>query len=100
MLRPASFGVVIVLALAGCTVHPPTVTSNPIAVSPDRRDVISICYDGTDHARRDIEAIALENCPEGTASLQPWRTDKVLNDCPMLKKSRVSFICVPAGGRR
>ncbi|NKB59832.1 MAG: hypothetical protein GKS00_26275 [Alphaproteobacteria bacterium] len=83
---------------AACADLPPTKTANPLNVSPDRSDIVSVCYDDGDHGRAEIEAVALEACGKGATAVTPWQVDKYLNDCPMLKKSRISFMCVSPGG--
>ena len=98
--RQRLLGAVAILAVVtGCTAHPPSRTENPVSVPGGRTDIVSVCYESGDHSRAEIEAVALAVCPEKTARVTAWRVDRVLNECPLLKKSRVSFICVPAGGR-
>ena len=90
-LAAASF-----LALASCTEFPPTKTENPLTVPSDRKDIVSVCYDADDHSRAEIQSVARGECSKNTVSVRPWRIDKVFNDCPMFKKTRVSFLCVAA----
>jgi len=84
---------------AACAGPPPTETTVPLNVKAGRSDIVAVCYDSGDHGRKEIEAIALEACGKGFAAVTPWRIDKVFNDCPLFKKTRVSFICVPVAGR-
>ena len=86
----------ILLFVSACAALPPTKTENPLSVPGGRTDIVSVCYDSGDHSRREIEAVALASCPEKTGAVTAWRVDRVLNECPLLKKSRVSLICVPA----
>lgn len=86
-------GVLCVL-VAACADLPPTKTANPLNVPPERDDIVSVCYDAGDHGRAEIEAVALKACGKKATAVTPWQTDKYLNDCPVLKKSRISFICV------
>jgi hypothetical protein len=76
-----------------CTSYPPSVTSSPVPGSGGA--VVSICYNSSDHGRREIEQIALEACPQPAAAVTPLRLDAVLNECPLFKKTRISFQCVP-----
>jgi hypothetical protein len=87
-------GVVIFMASA-CTDLPPTETAIPFNVPSDRKDIVSVCYDAGGHSRAEVEAVAMSICGKKTAAVTPWRVDKVLNDCPMFKKTRASFVCVP-----
>ncbi|MEX2617903.1 MAG: hypothetical protein WD767_17575 [Alphaproteobacteria bacterium] len=95
--RQRLLGAVAILAfVTACTAHPPSRTEIPVSVPGHRTDIVSVCYDSGDHSRAEIEAVALAICPENTAQITAWRVDRVLNECPLLKKSRVSFICAPA----
>jgi len=84
------------LLLPACTGLPPTETDNPLTVSSDRQDIVSVCYDPGDHSRSEIQTVALATCPKRTVSVTPWRIDKYFNECPVLKKTRISFLCVTA----
>jgi hypothetical protein len=87
--------VAVLAILAGaCADHPPTKTTLPIAVPPNRTDIVAVCFSPGDHTREAIEAVALELCPKGSVAVTAWKVDKVLNDCPIMKKSRASFVCV------
>ncbi len=85
----------ILFGVAACTDFPPTQTENPLNVPSERKDIVSVCYDDSDHGRSEIETVALAACGKNTAKVTPWRVDKLLNDCPVFKKSRASFLCVP-----
>lgn len=86
--------VAMVGAVSACTAIPPTKTENPLSVPGSRTDIVSVCYDSKDHTRGDIEAVALANCRDKAVAVTAWQVDRVFNECPLLKKSRVSFICV------
>lgn len=85
------------LLLASCMDHPPTETAIPFSVPFNRDDIVSVCYDTGDHNRSEIEAVALESCGKQAISVTPWRVDTYLNDCPILKKTRASFVCNLSG---
>lgn len=82
--------------LSSCADIPPTETENPLTVPSARKDIVSVCYDAGDHSRSEIQSVALAACDKGTVSVTPWRIDKYLNECPVLKKTRISFLCVKA----
>jgi hypothetical protein len=86
----------LLLGATGCTDLPPTQTENPLTVSAGRKDIVSVCYNETIHTRSEIEAVARVACGDGTRAVRAWRVDQVFNDCPILKKTRASFVCVPA----
>jgi len=96
---PARWRWAVLGALAGaCTAYPPTVTTDPLHRPAAGGAVVSVCYDASDHGRREIEQIALEACPTPTAAVTPWRVDTLLNECPLFKKARISFRCIPGPG--
>ena len=79
--------------LVGCTAAPSVTSSDYAKDEPDGYTVISICYSPSDATRAEITAKALESCPIGANSVEPWDKDLVINDCPILKKNRVTFLC-------
>jgi hypothetical protein len=91
-----------VLLIGGCAAPGPT--ENPLDTPEDGLPVVSVCYapllaDRVD----DIEPVAREACAAAgipDATLRYWKKDHILNECPLFKKSRISFYCEPgaAGG--
>ena len=81
------------LMLAACMDNPPTKTAIPFSVPFDREDIVSVCYDTDDHSRSEIESVAFDVCGKRAISVTPWRVDTYLNDCPVFKKTRASFVC-------
>lgn len=76
-------------------------TSNPLNTPKDGPPVVSVCYAPlfTDRSR-DVEPVAREACAEAgipDATLRYWTNTSIFNDCPLLKKSRAAYICLPAG---
>ncbi len=82
------------LAITACTNLQPTLTDNPLTLPEDRKDIVSVCYSSANHSRADIQTVALKLCGQDAVTVTPWRIDKYLNECPILKKTRVSFLCV------
>ena len=82
------------LSMTACTDLQPTQTENPLTVPEDRKDIVSVCYSSADHTSADIQTVALKLCGQDAVTVTPWRIDKYLNECPILKKTRVSFLCV------
>ena len=82
--------------VSACTDLPPTATENPLTVPEKRNDIVSVCYAPGDHHHADVRAVALQPCGPDTVAVTPWRIDKYLNECPVLRKTRVSFLCVKA----
>jgi hypothetical protein len=82
------------VVLMGCGAAP-FVTVNPSLSPPNGEQVVSICYDANATTREEIAAIAQKECKEEGAGLNFWVQDKTLNECPILAKIRVSFLCIP-----
>jgi len=62
--------------------------------------VVSLCYAPlvTDRAR-EIAPVARDACAAAgvaDATLQYWEKSLILNDCPLLKKGRIAYFCLPA----
>ncbi len=84
--------------LAGCPA--PGLTENPLDTPQDGPPVVSVCYPPlvTDLAR-ETAPVALKACAAAgveDATLQAWKRTHILNDCPLLKKSRIAYRCLPA----
>lgn len=82
------------LVLAGCGAAP-FATSNPSIRPPDGVQVVSVCYHANNTTREAVRAIAVKECTEEESTLKFWHHDTTLNDCPVLAKTRVSFLCLP-----
>ena len=90
--------VALALMIGGCAA--PGITENPLGTPAEGPPVVSVCYaplagDSSD----EIERIARKACAAtgvAEARLQHWKRDYILNDCPLLKKSRISYHCLPA----
>lgn len=80
--------------LTGCG-SPPFITSSPNISPPDEEQVVSVCYNANNTTRDDIRALAVKECTVEGSGLEFWHHDKALNDCPILAKARVSFLCIP-----
>jgi hypothetical protein len=81
------------LWLFGCGVAP-FVTGNPAIKSSDDIQVVSICYHANATTREEVMAIAAKDCREEGSTVTFWNHEITFNDCPILAKIRVSFLCV------
>ena len=82
------------LWLLGCGAAP-FVTGNPAIKSPDKTQVVSMCYHANATTREEVTALAAKECTVEDSTITFWHHDTALNDCPILAKTRVSFLCVP-----
>ena len=100
MARPGFASAVLSLAVAllgGCAAPGPT--KNPLDTPEDGPPVVSVCYAPlvTDRAG-EIEQLARDACAGAgvrDATLRYWKRDVILNDCPLFKKSRIAYFCLP-----
>ena len=81
------------LWISGCGAAP-FVTDNLAIKSPDDLQIISICYHANATTREEVTAFAVKKCKEEGSTVTFLHHDKMFNDCPILAKMRVSFICV------
>ncbi|UCH73577.1 MAG: hypothetical protein JSU82_14735 [Rhodospirillales bacterium] len=90
--------VALALMTGGCA--GPGITENPLDTPAEGPPVVSVCYAPLAGEPSDeIERLAREACAAAgvtEARLQHWKSDHILNDCPLLKKSRISYHCLPA----
>ena len=87
------------MLLGGCPAPGPT--GNPLDTPLEGPPVVSVCYAPlvTDRAG-EIEPVARTACADAgvaDATLGYWKRTAILNDCPLLKKSRIAYVCLPAG---
>jgi hypothetical protein len=82
------------LWLLGCG-EAPFVTGNPAIKPPDNTQVVSMCYHANATTREKVTALAAKECTGEGSTVTFWRHDTTLNDCPIMAKTRVSFLCVP-----
>lgn len=94
LLPTVSGAAIFALSLFGCADRPFVTKVVPSEASPDGLKVVSVCYDARVTTREAIGAVAVKECKEEGADVRFWRHDTMFNDCPVLAKTRVSFLCV------
>ncbi len=93
-ITPAKLALTLVIAgiLTGCAREPSLTTTDEWNVV-EGATMVSVCYSAQESTRLEVEALALSQCPENQQSLSVIRDDNLLNDCPILKRNRVTFAC-------
>jgi hypothetical protein len=81
------------LWLLGCGAAP-FVIGNSVIKSPDGTQVVSMCYHANATTREEVTTLAAKECKEEGSTVTFWHHDTAFNDCPILAKTRVSFLCV------
>ena len=89
MIAPAA-----ILFVAGCAERP-FLTGNPKIPAPDGEQVLSMCYHANATTREELVSLAAKECKVEESGVELWHHDKTFNSCPILAKTRVSFLCVP-----
>lgn len=88
-------GLGVATMLGGCPA--PGVTENPLNTPEEGPPVVSFCYAPLVTDRRtEILPLAREACTEAAGdAVQPvrWKRNFFLNECPLFKKMRVSYVC-------
>ena len=90
----ASLALLPLLALASCSFGP-VVTSNPLDAEEADGQVVSVCYTSYNTTREEVMALAEERCAVEGSSVEVWKSNLMLNECPVFLKRRVAFVCVP-----
>tara|TARA_B100000676_G_scaffold310489_1_gene377226 strand:- start:4415 stop:4708 length:294 start_codon:yes stop_codon:yes gene_type:complete len=83
-----------ILFVAGC-VEGPFPTGNPKFPAPDGAQVVSMCYHANATTREEVMSLAAKECDVEGSGVEFWHHDKMFNSCPIMAKTRVSFLCVP-----
>lgn len=60
---------------------------------------VSVCYSAAESTREQVMAFALAKCSEDHRALTLIDEDSALNNCPLLKRQRVTFSCVTPGSQ-
>ena len=74
----------------------PFLTTNPVGFLPRANDqeYISICYNADTTTRQSVEALATKSCKKNIgAGVKFFSHDLVYNDCPVVTKAGVTFLC-------
>ena len=82
------------LFVVGCA-EKPFHTGNPNIQAPDGVQVVSVCYHANVTTREEVVSLAVKECDVEGSGVEFWHHDKMFNSCPILAKTRVSFLCVP-----
>ena len=79
--------------LAACA-EKPSLTNNDATAATDF-DVVSFCYSSKTTTREELASLALNACPAETQRVSVWDHDTFFNSCPISKKNRVTYQCLP-----
>ena len=79
--------------LAGCAGTPSQTGTEGTKAAAEQ--VVAFCYTGQTTTREALAQMALQACPEGTLRVDVWDHGTLLNDCPVSKKNRVTYRCLP-----
>ena len=73
----------------------PFLTANRVCLPrANDQEYISICYNADTTTRQSVEALATKSCKKNIgAGVKFFSHDLVYNDCPVVTKARVTFLC-------
>lgn len=81
------------LMLGACSTSPSITNTNDVREIPPGYEAVSICHSGDMDERSEVIDLALSQCPVSTQRLYNWDQDSFMNNCPILKRKRVTFLC-------
>lgn len=90
-LEPWLVSLVLPMVLAACASEPAETHASATRFSQSPK--VAICYSAKASTEAQIRSMALKSCPEGTRGVELWDHDTLMNDCPMSRKNRVTFLC-------
>ena len=88
------------LMLASCTIGmnvggQPFVTKDPKYLPrAQNQKYVSICYNADNTDESTIKELAQKSCRLPGANVRVFSHDLVLNECPVVSKARVTFLCI------
>lgn len=78
--------------LAACA-RAPSETEPDIWQLRGDEPVVSVCYTAAVSTRQQVEAFAHSLCPAGYSGVELIDHDNFLNNCPLSKRNRATFLC-------
>ncbi|RVU37939.1 hypothetical protein EOI86_01135 [Hwanghaeella grinnelliae] len=83
-----------VMVLMTACARDPSITTSDVWHSGPNQTAVSVCYSASASTREQVEAVAAEGCPVEKPILRLIDEDSFLNDCPLSKRIRATFLCV------
>ena len=84
--------VLLCLVVAGCAREPSQTTSDDWQLRQGQ-NVVSVCYSAAVSTQDQIESFAQTLCPAAEPFVRLIDHDNFLNDCPLSKRNRATFVC-------
>ena len=82
-----------VLLLAACA-REPSRTETDVWQQRPGESVVSVCYSAAVSTREQVEAYAQSYCPAAKPLVNLIDHDNFLNNCPLSKRNRATFLCL------
>ncbi|MTI09040.1 hypothetical protein [Curvivirga aplysinae] len=83
----------LLLTVTACANSPSITNSDNVKEIPDGYEAVSVCHSGEPTEKKEIEQLALAECPIGARNVHPWDFDWFMNGCPLTKRKRITFLC-------
>ncbi|WP_420549972.1 hypothetical protein [Curvivirga sp.] len=82
------------LVIVTACANSPSITDNDnVKAIPKGYEAVSVCHSGEATEKKEIEQLALAECPVGSGNVHPWDFNWFMNDCPLTKRKRITFLC-------
>ena len=79
--------------LSACA-QEPSITASDVWHEAYDETVVSVCYSASAATREQVVALAASRCPAVKPAVRLIDEDSFLNDCPLSKRKRATFMCV------
>ena len=78
--------------LAACA-GAPVLTQPPTKLPGDKRALVAVCYRESNTTEEEVRKVAASGCPWADSTVTPVKDDVLFNNCPAVKKRRITFVC-------
>ncbi|NMM44211.1 hypothetical protein HH303_06965 [Rhodospirillaceae bacterium KN72] len=94
MMKTRSILALAVAGLLAACAEKPSLTDSDMPATSDY-EVVAFCYSSKTTTREELASMAMEACPEETRRVSVLDDDTLFNNCPISKKNRVTYQCLP-----
>ena len=87
-------GLLTMTVLLSACARDASITSSDVWHAGPNETAVSVCYSASVSTREQVLALAADACPVDKPVLRLIDEDSFLNDCPLSKRIRATFLCV------
>jgi hypothetical protein len=89
-----AIGLLSMAVLLSACARDASLTSSDVWHAGQNQTAVSVCYSASVSTREQVLALAAEACPVDKSVPTLIDEDSFLNDCPLSKRIRATFLCV------